>query len=227
MGFQTWTQITLDSFRNIWAGVINFLPSFIGALILVVVGLIIASALRVIIERIINAFKVDILLKRLGLSLFFERAGLHINSGKFIGLLVYWFLVIAFVLAATDVLGLLGISYFLRYVISYIPNIIVAVLIMLATILLANFLKSVVKASVTSAKLHAPKFLGTFTWWTIVIFGLLAALLQLGIAATMIQTLLTGLIAMIAIAGGIAFGLGGKDYAAHLLEKFRQETEER
>jgi hypothetical protein len=224
---QSWTEILLSSLQGVWAGVIGFLPSLIGALILIIVGLIVASGLRAIVERIINAIKIDTLLKRMGLGPFFERAGLQINSGKFFGLLVYWFLVIVFFLAVTDILGLYGVSLFLRDIISYIPNIIVAVLIMLAAVVQANFLKSLVRASISSAKLHNPKFLGTLTWWVIVIFGFLAALMQVGIAITILNTLITGLIAMLALAGGIAFGLGGKDYAAHLIEKFRQQTEER
>ncbi len=225
MIIQSWTEVTINSLQNLWVSVISFLPSLIGALIIIIVGLIVASGLRLMIERLISAIRIDSLLRRIGLEPYFERAGLKINSGKFLGLLVYWFLVIVFVLAATDVLGLWGISIFLRDVISYIPNIIVAVLIMLAAVILGNFLRSLVKASITSAKLHASKFLGTLTWWVVIIFGLLASLIQLGIATTIINTFITGLIAMIALAGGIAFGLGGKDYAAHLLEKLRQETE--
>jgi len=224
---QSWTETLLTSLQGVWVGVINFLPSLIGALILIIVGLIVASGLRAIVERIINAIKIDSLLRRVGLGPLFDRAGLQINSGKFLGLLVYWFLVVVFFLAVTDILGLYGVSLFLRDVISYIPNIIVAVLIMLAAVLLANFFKSLIRASVASAKLHNPKFLGTFAWWVVVVFGLLAALIQIGIATTILNTLITGLIAMLAIAGGIAFGLGGKDYAAHLVEKFRQQTEER
>lgn len=227
MTFQSWTEVTVNSIQSLWSGVLNFLPSFIGALVVVVVGLIIASGLRALIERIVNTLKVDSLLKKIGLSPFFERVNLQINTGKFLGLLVYWFLVIVFVLAATDILGLFGVSLFLRDILAYIPNIIVAVLIMLAAIVLANFLRSLVKASITGAKLHASKFLGTLTWWTIVIFGFLAVLIQLGIATSILNTLITGIIAMIALAGGIAFGLGGKDYAAYLLEKLRRETEEK
>ncbi len=227
MGAQSWTEILLNSLQGMWVGVISFLPSLIGAIILIIVGLIVASGLGTIVERIVNALKVDSLLKKLGLGPFFERAGLKINSGKFFGLLIYWFLLIVFILAIADILGLYGISLFLRDVIAYIPNIIVAVLIMLAAILLANFLKTLIRASVASARLHNPKFLGTLAWWVVVIFGFLAALIQIGIAATILNTLITGLIAMLAIAGGIAFGLGGKEYAAHLLEKFREQTEER
>jgi len=227
MAAQSWAEVLITSLQNVWAKVINFLPSLIGALILLIVGLIIAWVLRLIVERIINAIKLDALLKKIGLAPFFERAGLQINSAKFFGLLVYWFLVVVLVLAISDILGLYGVSLFLREVVSYLPNIIVAVLIMLAALVLANFLRSVVKASVASAKLHNPKFLGSLTWWVIVIFGFLAALMQVGIAGTILNTIVTGVIAMLAIAGGLAFGLGGKDYAAHLIEKFRQQIEER
>ena len=224
---QSWTEILLTSLQGVWIGVINFLPSFIGAFILIIVGLIIAAGLRALVERIINALKIDSLLKKVGLTPFFERASLQINSAKFFGLLVYWFLVVVFFLAVTDILGLYGVSLFLKDVISYFPNIIVAVLIMLVALVVANFLKSLVRASVASTKLHNPKFLASLAWWVIVVFGFLAALIQIGIAATILNTLITGLIAMLAIAGGIAFGLGGKDYAAYLIEKFRQNTEER
>ncbi len=227
MVIQSWTEVVVNSLQSLWFDVINFLPSLIGSLIVIVIGLIIASGLRALIERIVGILKIDSLLKKIGLSPFFERAHLQINAGKFLGLLAYWFLAIVFVLAATNILGLFGVSLFLRDILAYIPNIIVAVLIMLAAVVLANFLKSLVRASVTGAKLHASKFLGTLAWWTIVIFGFLAALIQLGIAVTILNTLITGLIAMFALAGGIAFGLGGKDYAAYLLEKLRRETEEK
>lgn len=227
MTVQSWTEMVINSLQSLWFGAINFLPSLIGALIVIIIGLIVASGLRSLIEKIVGVLKIDSLLKKIGLSPFFERAGLQINAGKFFGLLIYWFLTIVFILAATDILGLFGVSLFLRDILAYIPNIIIAILIMLAAVVLANFLKSLVKASVTGAKLHASKFLGTLAWWTIMVFGFLAALIQLGIAVTILNTLITGLIAMIALAGGIAFGLGGKDYAAYLLEKLRKETEEK
>jgi hypothetical protein len=226
MTIQSWTEVTYSSLLNLWAGVINFLPSLIGALLVIIVGLIVAAVLRALIERLVVVIRLDSLLRRIGLGVYFERAGLQINSGRFFGLLVYWFLIIVFILAASDILQLWGVSLFLRDVIAYVPNVIVAVLIMLAAVILGNFLRSMVKASILSAKLHASKFLGTLTWWTVVVFGFLAALIQLGIATTIINTLVMGVIAMFALAGGIAFGLGGKDYAANLLERLREHTEE-
>ncbi|MBI3638297.1 hypothetical protein HY227_00965 [Candidatus Wolfebacteria bacterium] len=224
MVFQNWTEVTYQSLLNLWAGVIGFIPSLVGALIVFIIGLILASAFRLLIERLIEAVRLDALLKKIGLDVYFERAGLRLNSGRFFGLMVYWFLVVVFVLAASDILRLWGISLFLRDVIAYLPNVIIAVLIMLAAVIIGNFLRALVRASVIASKLHASKFLGTLTWWVVIVFGLLTALIQLGVATTIINTLITGIIAMLALAGGLAFGLGGKDFAARLLDKFREDV---
>lgn len=225
MYIQSWTELVLGSLSALWASVASFLPSLIGALIVLLIGLIFAAVIRSLIHRLIDSIRLDTLLKSSGAEMYFERAGLKLSSGKFFGLLVYWFILIVFVLAAADILGLYGLSLFLRSVVAYLPSVFVAVLIMLAAVLIANFLRSLVRHSVVSARLHAAKFLGTLTWWTLVIFGFLTSLIQLGVAADIIRNIITGLVAMIALAGGIAFGLGGKDYAAHLLEKLRRATE--
>ena len=98
---------------------------------------------------------------------------------------------------------------------------------MLVTVIVANFLRKAVKASVMSARLHAANFLGTITWYAVIVFGLATALDQLGLDITILKTLITGIIAMFALAGGIAFGIGGKEYASHLIEKFRGQVEHR
>jgi hypothetical protein len=221
----SWSDVIVTSFQTAWDTVIRFLPSFLAALIVLIVGLLIASVLKALFEKIINALKIDSLLKKLGLEAIVSRTGYQLNSGRFVGALIYWFIVVIVVLAVSDVLGLWGLSTFLNEVLIYFPNIIVAVLIMLAALVVANFLRGLVRASVASAKLHASKFLGALTWWSVVIFGFLAALLQLGVATAIIQTVVMGFIAMLALAGGIAFGLGGKDYATYLVGKLRNHTE--
>jgi len=222
----TWEGLIISSFQNVWAPIAAFIPEFIAAMIVLIIGLIIAAGLRALLERIIGALHLDGALRKMGLETFLERAGMHLNSGKFIGGLVYWFFVVVVVLAASDILGLWGLSTFLNEVLAYFPNVIVAVLIMLAAFVIANFLRHVVRSSVMSARLHSSKFLGTLTYWSIVVFGFLAVLLQLGVAVQLIQTIVTGFIAMLALAGGIAFGLGGRDYAAHVIERFRHHTED-
>lgn len=225
MGIQDWTTVVATSLQELWVGSFRVLINLLGALIVFLVGLIVAGVLSSLVEKLINIIKLDKLLVSLDLRKYFERAGLNLNSAKFLGRVVYWFFVIVFILAATDILGFYSLSSFLREVVSYLPQVIVAVLIMLAAAIIANFLKRLVMSAVKSARLHSAGFLGMLTWWTVIVFGFLAALSQLGVAETLVNVLVTGLVAMLAIAGGLAFGLGGKDYAASLLNKLREHLE--
>ncbi|OGY62904.1 MAG: hypothetical protein A2745_02305 [Candidatus Harrisonbacteria bacterium RIFCSPHIGHO2_01_FULL_44_13] len=225
MVVQNWVDVLVSSLQDLWLQVVGFVPELLGALVVFLVGLVVAAVLERVVERLIYYLKLDALLRRLGVEAYLQRANLQLNAGHFLGQVVYWFMLIAFLLAASDILGFFALSDFLREVLLYIPKVVVAALILLATLVLANFLRHLIRATIQTAKLHGAKALGTVTWWVVFVFGLLTALVQLGIAVSVINTLITGLIAMLALAGGLAFGLGGRDYAARLLEKLRAETE--
>ncbi len=222
---ESWSVIITQSLQNLWMGFAGFLPSLIGAIVIVIVGLIVAAAFATLIEKIFEGIKLNKFLHTIGLTPYFERAGIKLNGSLFLGRLTYWFLLIAFLLAASDALGLYAFSGFLSGVLAYVPSVIIAVLVMLAAVVVANFLRTIIKASVKSAGFHSANFLGSLTWWAIVIFGFFAALNQLNIARDIVNTIVTGFIAMLAIAGGLSFGLGGKEYAAYLIGKLREHTE--
>ena len=126
-------------------------------------------------------------------------------------------------MAATDIMGLSQVTIFLNSVIMYLPNVIVAVIVLSIAFLLGNFTANVVSGSTRAAGVVSAAFLGTLSKWSIVIFGLLAALLQLGIAPVLVSTIFTGIIGALALAIGLAFGLGGKEEAAQVLKKIREE----
>ncbi len=215
------------SFGGLWGGVASFLPSFILAIVVFVLGLFVASMVGRVVEKVFESVKLDSFLSKIGLTPYFERAGMQLRSARFLGKLVYWFVVIVFLVAVSDSLKLFTLSDFLRELLNYIPNVLVAALMLLAAVVLANFAKKVVIASVSGAKLHAAKFLGAVVWWAIMVFGIISALPRLGIDLMILNALVTGLIAMIALAGGLAFGLGGKEYASHLISKFKDVTEDK
>ena len=225
--FQTVTEVVANSFQNVWLVFMSFIPSLIGALAVLIIGLIVATGLGTVVEKIFEAMKTDRFLGKLGIAPYVERAGLQLRGSYFVGRVVHWFIVIAFLIAASDILNLKTFSEFLNRVLEYIPNVVAAVLILLAAVVIGNFLKRVVTASVLSARLHAAHLLGAITWWSVVVFGFLAALVQLNIAVSIINSIITGFIAMLALAGGLAFGLGGKDYANHLMNKVREVTEKK
>lgn len=220
-----WTDVLQSSFTFLWQGFLSFLPNFLAAFILFILGLAVASAVGKLIENIIDALKIDTLIEKMGAKPYFDRAGLRMDSGRFLGELAKWFLVLAFLLAATDILNLTAVSSAIRDLLRYVPNVIVAAVIVLAAVVLANFLHRLVQAAAHGASLKAANLAAAVVKWAVFIFGLLAAISQLGVAQNIINIVVTGLVAMLALAGGVAFGLGGKDYAAELLDKFRREIE--
>jgi len=132
------------------------------------------------------------------------------------------FIIIALI-AATDILGWDQVTNYLQRVVLFIPNVIIAVIILLAGILLGNFVQRVVKTAVEAAHLASADLLSGMAKWAILVFSFMAALVQLQIAPELIRVLFTGLIAMISIAGGLAFGLGGKEHAHRFLDRLKND----
>lgn len=227
MFVQSWTDIIVVSLQNLWNIFIAFLPDLIIAFLVFVIGWAIAAALGRVVAQVIRAVRVDSVLDKLGFRRPMERAGLRLDSGHFVGELVKWFLILAFLLAAANILGLGEVASFLQTVIFYIPNVIVAALIVLVAAVVASFLQRLVRASVDAAGLMSAGFLGSLAKWSVLILAFLAALDQLGVAQSFITTLLQGFVAMLAIAGGLAFGLGGQSAAKDFVSKLREEIRER
>lgn len=223
---QTWAEVVTSSLQTLWNGFIEFLPNLLGAVIIFIIGWLIAILLGRLAAQVIRALRIDQVLEKMGFKKSLERADMKLDSGRFIGELVKWFFIVVFLMAATDILGLPQVTEFLRRVLLYIPQLIVAVLILLAAVLIANFLQKLVKASVEAAGLKSANFLAAVTKWSILIFAVLAALLQLGIVPALIQTLFTGFVAALTISFGLAFGLGGKDTAVQVLNRFRRDVSE-
>ena len=223
MFVQTWADVITFTFQNLWTGFVLFLPNFLGALVIFFVGLVVATGIGKVVEKLVDALKLDRLLDQLGLGRLLERADMRLRSGRFLGVLVQWFFIIVTLLAVSDILKLVAFSDFLSQVLLYVPNIVIAVLIMLAGVVMAAFLAKLVRASVLAARLHSAHFLGALTKWSVLVFAFLAALSQLGVAGALVNTLIMGFVAMLALAGGLAFGLGGRDVAAAWLEKLREE----
>lgn len=219
-------EILLNSLKTIWEIFISFLPTLLAALIVFIIGWLIAVFLGKIANRIIKVIKLDFLLAKLGFKKTLAKAKLKLDSGKFFEELVKWFFIIVFLMTAVDILGLNEVALFLKSIVFYLPNVIIAAIILLAAVIIANFMQRLVRASADAAGLASAGAIGNIVRWAILIFGFVIALTQLGIAVTLIQTIVIGLIAMIALAGGLAFGLGGKDQAARVLEKLRRDLEE-
>lgn len=224
MILQTWGSTTVEALQNVWSGFIGFIPDLIGAFIVLVVGWIFAIALGKIATQILRAFRLDQVTEKVGLKSGLEKAGYEFDVSEAGGWLVKWFFVIVFVMAGTELLGLESVSNFLKDdVVSYVPQVIAAAAILLIGIVLAQWLAKVVRGSVQAAELRSPGLLAGVTRWIVYIFTVFTALYQLGVGRAIINTLITGFVALLAIAGGLAFGLGGRDMAADLLNEVKEE----
>jgi len=219
-----WTGAIVTSLSELWQQFVSFIPSLIAALIVFFVGWAIAIAVGRLIEKALAVLRINAAFESIqGLKKAVEQAGLKMNIARLIGEVFKWFLLIVTLLAATDILGLNEVSQFLSSVLLYIPNVVVAALILVIAVLLSNFVYRTVLASVEAAGFTSGGAIAAVSKWAIIVFAIFAALLQLNVATTLIQTFLTALFAMLAIAGGLAFGLGGKDLAAKWLKKVESD----
>lgn len=218
-----WGDVLLASLQGLWTSFIDFVPRLLGALIVFVVGWIIAAALGNVARRIIDFLQIDRLVEKLNIHKVFERADVDLSIARLIGWLVKWFLIIAFLIAAADILGWDQVTSFLKDVALYIPQVFVAVVILVAGIVAADFTQKVVSKAVKSAGLVSSGFVSGVAKWAILIFSVLVALDQLDIGRTLLNTLVQGFVATVAIAAGLAFGLGGKDHAGRFLDRIRKD----
>ncbi|MFC1802300.1 hypothetical protein ACFLY7_02565 [Patescibacteria group bacterium] len=224
MILKTWSQVLAQSFQDLSAGLIDFVPNLVIAVVIFVAGWIFGALLGRVVSQVINSLKVDNALRGAGLDAVLSKAGFRLNSGMFVGMLVKWFVIIAFLIAAFDVLGLTQVNNFLQQVVLlYLPQVIVAVLILLVAALIAEAMQSIVVGSAKAAEIKSAYFLGSVTRWSIWIFAILMALYQLGVATAFVQTLFMGFVASVSLAAGLAFGLGGRDVAAKHLEEWDRE----
>lgn len=223
MIFQTWGDVVIASLQQAWAAVVNFVPLFLSAIIVFIIGWIVAVALGKLVEQVIRALRVDMFLAKLDFERALERSGMRLNSGAFIGGLVRWFLIIVALLAAANILQLTQVTDFLTQVLLYLPNVVVAALILVIAALVADTAERVVRGSVEAAGVRGGALVGVVTRWSVWVFAIIAALLQLGVATVLLQTIVTGFVAMLAIALGLAFGLGGRDAASAVIDKMMRD----
>ena len=216
------SDIVRGSLMTLWTGVAGFVPRLIAALVVFFVGWAIAVLLGKLAYHVVKILHIDNALTKVGFRRAWERSGFNLNTPKLFYELVKWFFVVVFLMAATNILGLVQVTEFLRTVVYYIPNVIIAAIILLIGILVAKFLEGVVRGSVKAAGLMSANFLGALTKWAVFIFTLLIALSQLKVADDIIKIVVTGLIAATALALGLAFGLGGAKHADDVIGNLRK-----
>jgi len=155
-----------------------------------------------------------------------EKAEFKVDASEFVGVLIKWVLVIVFLSAAVEILGLTQFVGFLNSVLTYLPNVVVAALILVVTVIISDLAEKVIRASVEGMRVGYGKLAGSIAKWAIWVFSIFVILEQLQIGRGMVTILMQGIVYLIVIAAGLAFGLGGKDIATDVLKALKKRIEE-
>jgi len=213
---------TGDAFKASLAGALNTvlsaIPRIIGFAVVLIVGWIIASLLARGVQALLHAVRFNDLARRSGFADFVEKMGVRDDASGVIGNIVKWFVRLITLVVAFDTLGLPAVSNVFNQLLFWLPNLIVALVVLVIGGLAANALSRLVRGATAEAGFSNPQTLETVTKVAVWGFAVVVAVNQLGIATTLINTLLIGLVGALALAFGLAFGLGGRDRAAQMLD---------
>jgi hypothetical protein len=223
-----WYDITSKALSNFWYSFINFIPNLIVAIIVFLVGWVIAVIIGKIISQILLRLQFNRLFEKASWREALEKAEIKVNPAEFIGAIFKWVLVITVLLIAVEIMGLTQFQVLLNNLIAWIPNLIVAIVIFIVAVIVADLLDKIVVASVKRIGVEYVGILGMVVRWAIYIFAGIAILMQLQIeVAGWIADLLKILFGGIIIALALAFGLGGKDAAAKIIEDWKRKIGEK
>lgn len=222
-----WKDALSSSSSNVLDRIVNFLPEILGAVIVLVLGWLLALLLEKLLNRVFKIVGLQKLFEIVKIEEIVKKAKFKLDTCEIISALVKWIILIIAFLAAAEVLGLNQVADFFAVILGYVPNVIAAIAIILIGATLAHFLSDVVRGSTEAGGLAYASLLSKLTSWSIWVFTVLAALVQLGIAHDLIRTLFTGFVALVALAGGLAFGLGGQDAAKRLLTRVEADLKKK
>src|SRR5680860_719626 len=179
---QIWGGVFSDSLLGLWYGFVSFVPGLIGAIILFIIGWILGAIVGKAVAQVITALKVDRLFESAGAHTFLEKAGIKLNVGHFVGVIVKWFIIVVFLMASLQIIGLTQVNDFLREaVLYYLPKVIVAALVLVIATVLADAMHKFINASARAVNIRSANMLGSITRYAIWIFAFVIALSELGI----------------------------------------------
>lgn len=198
-----------------------FIPNLIAGIVILLIGIILGSIAKRVVIEIFRAANVEMYLKKYGIP----EARREYSWTNMLAEISRWFVIVLFLIPAADVWGLRQVSVLLNTFLLYLPNVFVAAIVALVGLGVSRLVFDVVLASTREVTPEGAQTIASITRWAIIIFVMLAVLTQLGVAQDLIKILFTGFVAMVAIAGGIAFGLGGQETAKLILESLRKSLE--
>jgi hypothetical protein len=218
-----WNNLIAEPVRQMLTRILAYLPVLIGALVILIVGWIVANAIRRIVDWLLKTIRFDTLADKAGISQILRKGDLKISAREVISGIVYWLIIIMVLVMTVDALGLPKASDVLASLFAYVPKVIAALLVLVVAMFLANFVSGIVRTAAGNANFPRPEIFAGISRWAIIIFAATIALEQLGIAPLLVTATFNIILGGVCLALALAFGLGGKDAAAKYLEELKKK----
>src|SRR3990167_1881783 len=217
MEFDPVTQGLVGAMGALWARVAVFIPNLIGALVLVLLGFVVAKLLDTLLSKVLAKIGLDRLMAGTGLTKMIGRVGIQVSVSTLIGKIVYWFILLVFLVSASDLLGLERVSATLDVLALYVPKVFGAALILLAGVLAAQLLSGLVRGAAEGVGLEYANGLGRIAQWLIIIISLSVAIGQLEVKTELLNNVIAIVLISVGSAVALALGLGSRQIAGQIL----------
>jgi len=217
-----WENLIADPIRQMMTKIMAYLPVLLGALLILIVGWIVAKIIRSIVNGVLKVVRFDTLVDKAGISEVLKKGDLKITARQVVNGLVYWLVMIMVLVMAANALGLPKASDILSNLFAYVPKVIAALLVLVVAMFLASFVSGIVRIAAGNANLPKPDLLAGISRWAIIVFAVTVSLAQLGIAPLLVTATFNIILAGIVLALALAFGLGGRDAAAKYIDELRE-----
>ena len=218
-----WNELIADPVRQMLAKILAYLPILLGALIILIVGWIVAKLIKRAVDMLLKAVRFDLMANKTGITEVLRKGDLNITASQVVSGLVYWLIIIMVLVMTVDALGLPKAADVLASLFAYVPKVIAALLVLIVAMFLAGFVSGIVRTACGNANLPKPELIAGISRWAIIIFAVTIAMEELGIAPLLVGTAFNIILGGVVLALALAFGLGGKDAAARYLEELRQK----
>ena len=215
-------DIFINSLNQFWLDLVHFLPKLLAVIVILFFGWLLAKLARAAVKRTLELMQFDKFAQKSGLEAFINHGNLSLSLSGIISHVVYWLVILMFIITGSNMLGLNEVSLLMQQLASYLPHIIVAILVLIFGTLLARFVNRLVFAWLYGIKFERALEISTSVEYGIQILAIFVALEQLGIGTQLINSLFIIVFGALFLALAIAFGLGGKDWAAKIIEDFKK-----
>jgi hypothetical protein len=222
-----WGTLIADPVREMLTKIMAYLPVLLGALIILVVGWLVAKAIKQLVDWLLTTVRFDMLADKAGISEVLRKGNLKTTASQVVSGLVYWLIMIMVLVMVVNALGLPKASDILASLFAYVPKVIGALFVLVVAMFLANFVSGIVRTAAGNANLPKPEMFAGISRWAIIIFAVTISLGELGIGTLLVTATFNIILGGVCLALALAFGLGGKDAAARYLNELMKRYDEK